>query len=590
MRLMYSVHSNPQDLRRKNELFIAVIRFSRSFLILMALATTAAPKAASPSRALIEQHLDRSIEIYGHYAAVKLPIQNGVQLWNPGAIRVSPRGEIFVANYVGEIYRLTDANNDGLEDTAVLFCNVTTDGLRYATTMAFHGDDLYVGTAQEIRMYSDTNGDGKADLSRTFLKVPCSDDPQDWTFGICFAPDGSMYVNLSTDSYNPNPVPDPAGWRGSVLRISPGASSVEQFATGLRFAPGMAFDTSGNLFFSDNEGGGNPTEEINLALSGKFYGHNPSKFPTHGSSTPPVTRLSTARGACNITFNSPSNDFGGAAGDLFVAFWGIGGLDADGAIARVTLTRQPDTSFRAREIAFCRLPKAYDLAFGPSGDLYATQFGSTPAPMTPSLTPTGAIYRFIPAPWFTPSHTQPPTHRLIRGNPARGKVLFAERACAQCHAMDGATELLGPNLVHLGASMDFESAYREISQPSHSIRSGYETETFETGDGDLISGRIISSDSSQVTLMVPGNRIVSLARSTIRSHHPSAISLMPEQLLANLRPAALYDLFAYLEVREQPQRVRIRHRVAAAALLLGVLFLTTWFLSKALNPQKAEHA
>jgi glucose/arabinose dehydrogenase len=50
---------------------------------------------------------------------------------------------------------------------------------------------------------------------------------------------------------------------------------VEQFATGARFAPGMAFDSEGNLFFSDNEGGGNPTEELNLATRGRFYGHSP---------------------------------------------------------------------------------------------------------------------------------------------------------------------------------------------------------------------------------------------------------------------------------------------------------------------------
>src|SRR5262245_57609291 len=95
--------------------------------------------AAEPSRAVIEQHLDPSVEVYGHYAAVRLPLHQGVRLWNPTAIRVSPKGEIFVANYVGEIYRILDRDGDGLEETAVLFCNVTKDGLRYPTSMAFRG-------------------------------------------------------------------------------------------------------------------------------------------------------------------------------------------------------------------------------------------------------------------------------------------------------------------------------------------------------------------------------------------------------------------------------------------------------------------
>jgi glucose/arabinose dehydrogenase len=130
-----------------------------------------------------------------------------------------------VANYSGEIFRLIDSDNDGLEDTATLFCRVTDDGLRSPTTIAFHGRELYVGTTQEIRAYEDVDGDGKADRSRTVLKLPYSNDPQDWTFGLCFAPDGSLYFSLSTDSYNPNPPPDPAGWRGSLLRVSPDVSS-----------------------------------------------------------------------------------------------------------------------------------------------------------------------------------------------------------------------------------------------------------------------------------------------------------------------------------------------------------------------------
>ena len=58
---------------------------------------------AVPSHELIEKHLDRTVEIYGSYSAVRLPLTNGVPIWNPTTIRVSPQGEIFVANYVAGV-------------------------------------------------------------------------------------------------------------------------------------------------------------------------------------------------------------------------------------------------------------------------------------------------------------------------------------------------------------------------------------------------------------------------------------------------------------------------------------------------------
>jgi putative heme-binding domain-containing protein len=540
--------------------------------------------AQVPSQAVLEKYLDRTVEVYGHYAAIRLPITRGVTVWNPGAIRVGPEGKVFVANYVGEIFSLRDSDGDGIEDTAELFCNVTEAGLRCPTTIAFVGKELFVGTAQGIWAYEDINGDGKADRSRKVFEAPSTDDPQDWTFGLCAGPDGYLYANFSTDSYNPAPAKDPGRVRGSLRRFSTDGSFSEEFATGLRFAPGMAFDETGALYFSDNEGGGNDSEELNVVRKGGFYGHNPEKFGKGNSTNTaimPLARLSTARGVCGITFNPRTNDFGGAAGDLFVAFWGMGGMPEDGGIGRITLRKDESGALRARETPFARVPKAFDLAFGPTGDLYVTGHGSTPAPMTPNPTSTGAIYRIVPAPWFSPQRLRPASFPAIRGDLARGERLFAERSCAQCHAVDGTTQLLGPNLAHLGALMDFDAAFKSISQPSESIRSGYEAETFETKDGELVSGRILTSDAEKVTLMVAGNGTVTLKRSDIECHRPGSLSLMPEKLLEGLDRRSILDLFAYLEVREQRQGIRWRHRIAGGFLIAGLIGVSAWLLRKA---------
>jgi putative heme-binding domain-containing protein len=552
------------------------------YLVACLLGTTALTcYGAKPSRAVIEQHLDRSVEVYGRYAAVRLPIHKGVRVWNPTAIRVSPRGEVFVANYTGEIYRIIDTDGDGLEDTAVLFCNVKDAGLRCPTTMAFRGQDLYVGVAQEIRVYEDRDNDGVAERSRTFVEFPCNEHPFYWTFGLCWGPDGHLYVNLATDSYNPNPAADPGGWRGSLLRIAPDGSDVQRFATGLRFAPGLAFHRSGILFFTDNEGGGNPTEELNVAVRDQFYGHNPDRFAPHGPGMTPMAALTCGRGVSGITFNSLDNDFG-AADDLFVVFWGARQITGDGSIARVKLWREEE-NWRAREIPFCSsLDKPFDLAFGPSGDLYVTQFGPVPLEMTPSTVATGAVYRFIPASWFRPSYQNPPTFPLVRGNVEHGKKLFVRRGCSRCHALDGGTELLGPNLVRLGDRFDYAAAMGAIREPSQSIRSGFESEIVETQDGEFVEGRIVTSDLKQLTLMVPGNQLVTLSRAAIRGHRPSRISLMPEGLVADLKNGSLRDLCAYLGIQERPFRVRWRYRIVVLGMLIATVIFTSWCLKRAL--------
>ncbi len=213
-------------------------------------------------RATIDAHIDPGVKVYGSHAAVKLPIEQGVLLHNPTAITAGPGGTIYAANYTGQIYRLEDTNGDGLEETAALFADISADGkqypsddaaqypgtpqhggLRYPTGMVFKGNDLYVATTQEIRIYRDTTGDGRADHSEIFAAGwPFTMHFFDWTFAPRFGPDGHLYAILCTDYLNAARKPDPFGLRGSIVRISPDGKKIERFANGLRYAYGLAFN------------------------------------------------------------------------------------------------------------------------------------------------------------------------------------------------------------------------------------------------------------------------------------------------------------------------------------------------------------
>ncbi len=274
---------------------------------------------------------------------------------------------MYAANQSGEIYTLVDINGDGLEDEAKLFCNVTDDSLRSPAGFAFKNDTVYIGCSEEIRIYLDRDKDGRADTSWTFFKdIPVSKHPYEWTSALSFDKQGNLYCVLTTDSWNAGASPDPNGYRGSVLKISADGKTVERMATGVRSVYGSAINDAGDLFFVDNEGGGNPYEELNLLQKGKFYGHNPAKFKDTALITKPVWELKTEVAPGGIEFNSLTNDFGGTAGELFIAFYGPGERWNRGGVGRVRIT-STDSGYHFQENPVADIPKLSDLGFGKDG-------------------------------------------------------------------------------------------------------------------------------------------------------------------------------------------------------------------------------
>lgn len=217
---------------------------------------------------------DAEIKVYGPYRAIKLPVTKGVKIGNPIQIALGPKKLLFAMNQTGEVYTLHDSDGDGLEDSTALYCHVGDFDLRSPAGFAHQGNTVYIGTAQQIRAFRDSNNDGKADTSWSFYnKIPNSEHPYEWTSGLQFGPDGWLYVAIASDSWNAGAAPDPNGIRGSIIRISPDGKTSEIVAKGIRSVPGMDFNSFGDLFFTDNEGGGNPTEELNRLEVGSFYGH-----------------------------------------------------------------------------------------------------------------------------------------------------------------------------------------------------------------------------------------------------------------------------------------------------------------------------
>lgn len=496
----------------------------------------------------IKKNTDSSVKVYGHYAAVKLPIKTGVAIWNPTQVTMGPKGRMYAANYTGEIFSLHDTDGDGLEDHAKLYCDVKKNDLRYPTSIIFNENKLYVGTTQEIRVYEDLNADEVADSSYTFFTdFPYTLHPFDWTFGLEFGPDGYLYVILCTDTWNDNPAPDPEGLRGSLLKIAPDGKIYERFAYGLRYAYGMRFNDQGDLFFSDNRGNENKYEELNLALKGKFYGNNVPKYPNHPPVTEPLLKLRYGFAPTGMTFNKSDNDFDSTAGDLFIAFFGPDGQWQDGSISRVSLVKNDNGSYNAIEYPVAdKFAKLSDVEFGLQGDLYVAQFGTEGAWHKPYKEPMGGIYRLIEAPWVEPNDPGENTS-VVFGNVHEGKSIFKKRICNTCHSVDGSEDLLGPDLAGIGELLSREQILESINDPNKNIKTGFDQNIITKKDGSIIAGRLITSNNAKITMMIPGNEIVEIKREEIESAELVARSLMPAGLLSGLTDGEIKDLIGYLQ-------------------------------------------
>lgn len=501
-----------------------------------------------------ERHIDTTITVYGAYTPILLPVTKGIKITNPIQVGLGPGGFIYASNQSGEVYSLRDTDGDGLEDTALLYCNVTNYGLSSPSSFTFKGNQLYVGTSQQIRVFEDLDADGTADSSWVFFKdFPNSKHPYEWTTGLNFGPDGYLYFALSSDSWNVAPSPDKRGFRGALLRVSPDGKHVERLATGLRSPYGLAFNRRGDLFFIDNEGGENPSEELNRWIEDAFYGHNKKKFPEYDSVTAPEHALTSDVAPAGIEFNSSENDFGGTSGNLFIAFYGPGERWERGSIARVKITYDSISNrYAYEESPVADIPKLADLAFGQDGSLYAAQNGKASywyEPI-PEESNQGRFYKLIydadvkPAPVSKRMHED--ASKFSKTSIELGKQLYARRACQGCHETDGQTELLGPNLKYVGNRLTRKEILESIKDPSKIIKPSMMALRVNKKDGQTLVGRVVSSNSEMISLMLMGNIVIDIPRSEIHEVQNEPKSLMPEGLLKPLKKHEIDALLYYV--------------------------------------------
>ncbi len=130
------------------------------------------------------------------------------------------------------------------------------------------------------------------------------------------------------------------------------------------------------------------------------------------------------------------------------------------------------------------------------------------------------------------------------GNTARGKKLFAERSCSQCH---GSGQALGPSLSGVAGRFSREDLFIAIALPNRDVSPRYQATTIETKTGLTHTGLVVYESAEGLILRNTTNQTYRVETLDIESKYKHNRSLMPSGLLKDLKPSELADLYRYLQ-------------------------------------------
>ncbi len=130
-----------------------------------------------------------------------------------------------------------------------------------------------------------------------------------------------------------------------------------------------------------------------------------------------------------------------------------------------------------------------------------------------------------------------------------GQKMFAATRCVICHRFGGDGGATGPDLTQLAGRFNLNDLTEAIMDPSKVISDQYKASTIVTTDGKSYSGRIVAENDDTITILTSPEdptKITEIAKSDIEETLPSAVSIMPADLLKPLNQDEVMDLLAYL--------------------------------------------
>ncbi len=129
-----------------------------------------------------------------------------------------------------------------------------------------------------------------------------------------------------------------------------------------------------------------------------------------------------------------------------------------------------------------------------------------------------------------------------------GQKMFAATRCVLCHRFAGDGGATGPDLTQLAGRFNLNDLTEATMVPSKVISDQYRGSTVVTNDGRTITGRIVNESEVTITILTSpedSTMITDIPKSIVEEIQPSAVSLMPAELLKPLNQDEVLDLLAY---------------------------------------------
>jgi len=143
-----------------------------------------------------------------------------------------------------------------------------------------------------------------------------------------------------------------------------------------------------------------------------------------------------------------------------------------------------------------------------------------------------------------------------KGDPVRGKTIFATARCVVCHGADGAGGLNGPDLTSLEGRSSPREILTSVIEPSRVIDEKFAAETLILASGRVVTGRVVPGDDRApdlelVTDPLNPRKIIKIAKADVIRRTASLVSAMPSGLLNYFNEDEIVDLLAYLLAKQE---------------------------------------